>query len=509
MPMSDSSAAIATPRTDALLDLTSPRVRRTCLHLILIAIALGAAGRIRQYSVRASYWNDEAAVVMNLMTRGWHQLTERLDYVQAAPPLFLWAERAVYRLLGPSEFALRALPLCFSLLALPLFARLAWRNLPPTAAVWAVAWFALFRFAIQGGCDVKQYSGDELISIVLLLLVFGGGGPDVRTRHVAMLSIAAAVLVWFSFPVVFLYGGIMAVLAPACLRNRSAAAAWIGGGVVFGISFLTLYHLVLAHTGNPALTDFWRQSFPDFSRGFHVVGWTLANLYGLFGYPFDGLGALVVILAIVGAATLINSGRRQLLLTLPAALLLAFVAAAMQRYPFPGRDRLGRYLIPLVLIVLGAGAEVQVAMPRARFAHLWWLVPLPLLGLQIGQFAKNMLHPEVYSTMRPVVDYVKAHRQVDEAIYLFGQDQKPAPTTGCNVEFLCYWPRPPGKVVTNYVEPSSIGERRFWVIYTLAKSERGDKHHAQTLLAQFGPGVSVVESVQPGRQSGAMLIERD
>jgi hypothetical protein len=39
----------------------------------MLAIA-GAAARLEVYLHRASYWNDEAAIVVNVMRRGWREL---------------------------------------------------------------------------------------------------------------------------------------------------------------------------------------------------------------------------------------------------------------------------------------------------------------------------------------------------------------------------------------------------------------------------------------------------
>ena len=51
-------------------------------------------------------------MVINVIQRDWRHLLDRLDYAQAAPPLFLWAERAMYKCFGAGEYSLRFLPLC-------------------------------------------------------------------------------------------------------------------------------------------------------------------------------------------------------------------------------------------------------------------------------------------------------------------------------------------------------------------------------------------------------------
>jgi hypothetical protein len=509
-------------QTDGLLDLNSDRTRRACAWIVAGFVVLGAIGRLKQYIARPSYWNDEAAVVANVIHRDWRQLLDRLDYAQAAPPLFLWAERALYKTLGPGEYSLRLLPLFFGLLVLPLYAKLAWRTLPPTSACWATGFFSLFQKILHHAPDVKQYSGDLCVGVVLLLIAFGKkkssdplspGTPGERgQRRMIPLSIAAALLLWLSFPVVFLFGALSLVLLLDCIREgMKSLVIWCAGGALVLASFLVLHRVALSHGADPSLIEFWHESFPDFSGPIAFARWLGREVYGLFAYPFDSLGAFTTILAVLGSIALVKLKKMRLLMVLPTALGLAFVAAAFHQYPFPGRHRLGLYLVPMALFIEGAGAEGQNLKAKPWLCRWWWLLPGPLLLMEVGQLAKDLVIREEESTMRPVVEYVRAARQPDEPIYLFGDSLSYAPASGRSAEFLCYWPDAPGKVVVGYAEPSSIHENRFWLVYSLNRPEDAKpplKPFKRQLLDLF-PGVHLVKSVEPRRQSGAMLVERD
>ena len=50
-----------------------------------LVVALGIALRVRQYLVNHSLWEDEASLAFNLVNRSFSQLTQLLDYHQAAP----------------------------------------------------------------------------------------------------------------------------------------------------------------------------------------------------------------------------------------------------------------------------------------------------------------------------------------------------------------------------------------------------------------------------------------
>ena len=315
----ETSAHDARPVTaNGILDLGADRTRRICWNCILAFIAIGAVGRIKQYVSRPSYWNDEAAVVANVIHRDARHLLDRLDFAQAAPPLFLWIERGAYLAFGGNEFSLRLVPFLLGLFALPLYARLAWRTLPVTSAVWAVGWFALFQRILHGAHYVKQYSGDVFVAIALMSIVFGRADPVTPARRMGQLSLAAALLLWFSFPVVFLYAAISIALFPACASaGKRGLMVWsVGGACVLG-SFLCLHHVALSHGGDPTLVEFWHDSFPDWHHPLTIPPWLAREIHGLFAYPFDSLGLLTTLLAVFGCIALWKRRQFQLLAVLP------------------------------------------------------------------------------------------------------------------------------------------------------------------------------------------------
>src|SRR5947208_4190204 len=101
---------------------TSPgSLRRRFLLLLVIAAAI--AVRTFHFARDPSMWHDEAALVLNVLQKGFGELLGRLRFAEAAPPLFLWLERAVSLSFGDSTFVLRLLPFAASCLLVVLFAR--------------------------------------------------------------------------------------------------------------------------------------------------------------------------------------------------------------------------------------------------------------------------------------------------------------------------------------------------------------------------------------------------
>jgi uncharacterized membrane protein len=183
---------------------TDERRRRLALALMFF----GAALRTWQYMARGSLWLDEAAIARNVVARSYAQLLQPLDYAQIAPKGFLLAEKLAVSTFGPSEHAFRLYAFVLSLLALPLFYRLARLVLSQRAALVALAFFAVLGRPIYYASEAKQYSGDIFFAIVLLLAAV----PVARGRQGAgnaiVLGITGAIAVWFSQPAVFVLLGI-------------------------------------------------------------------------------------------------------------------------------------------------------------------------------------------------------------------------------------------------------------------------------------------------------------
>src|SRR5438552_12039300 len=87
-------------------------------------------------------WHDEAALVVNLLDKDFVGLLGPLRWHEAAPPLFLWIERAVVLILGDDILALRLFPFLANCAALLLMASVSRSLLPAAAVPWAVFLFA-------------------------------------------------------------------------------------------------------------------------------------------------------------------------------------------------------------------------------------------------------------------------------------------------------------------------------------------------------------------------------
>jgi hypothetical protein len=499
--LTDPSTAPAAGQAAAADAARSPADRRR-FHLVLIWVAVGTILRVVQYLHHNSYWNDEAALVLNIVRRNFRDLLQPLDFAQAAPPLFLWAERGLYLRFGSSEYVLRALPVLLGLASLPLFAALAWRLLRPAGAAWAVAWFAVNDRIIPQVAEVKQYSDDLFFSTLLLFAAFALGPAAPALRRLARAAIVASVAFWFSFPSGIVFGGITLALLPQILRRPRGLLLTAACMIPPVLSGALLAKLVLGNPRDHYLNEFWASQFVNFA---HPAKWFARAMFELGDYPFASLGAVVLVLGVFGMLVLRGQGRQAFVSAALATLLLALVASGLRVYPFGG-SRVTLYLLPPLFLLAGAGTQAWSQRGDAWLGKVWWVLPASLVALAAGNCAVHSIWPGARSNIRPVVQYVSEHRKPDEMIYLAGGGVLPQTrVSGRNVEFLCYWKGSEENIVRQMIPPEEITARRFWVVYSLISTEK---------LSRLDPLMRRLEAVADARErfvagpAGAVLYVR-
>ena len=140
---------------------------RAGIVLVLVAIAL----RVVEYFHNKAIWLDEAHLALNILQRDYAGLTQRLDFGQGAPLLFLWGERFAANLFGPSEFVLRLVPMLASVVSCVLAYYFFRRSLTAQGLIIALAIFAISVPAIRYAAEVKAYATDLAIALALYLLL--------------------------------------------------------------------------------------------------------------------------------------------------------------------------------------------------------------------------------------------------------------------------------------------------------------------------------------------------
>jgi hypothetical protein len=423
--------------------------------LLVLAVLLGAGCRLAQYAADRSYWHDEACIVLNVRTRSAGELLQKLDYDQAAPPLFLLAERGMFLRFGDSEWSLRLMPTLVGIAAVGMFALLAWRLMPGAMAVAVTTLFACSDQLIARAVEVKPYGSDAAMAVLLTWLA-AGITPRLSARvRLAMVALVGSAAVWFSYPAILVLAALCLALLPALRRDdRRTWWAWAAGcGLPVAISFGILFCVVIRVQQTPELHAFWQDEFVDLHRPWTWIVWIPRRLAALCDYPCQPMGPILLIGGGIGIVSMWRYRRREQLFMLIGPILMTIAAAFAQRYPLDG-SRLNTFLTADVLLLGGIGMQWLVA--RGRGVGVVGIAAIAaMLAVSIGNAGYHLAVPRMRGNLRPIAQFVAGHRQAGDQI--FPLEDK---------EFACYWPITDPSVHT-WLRRSDRMPGQFWIVWSL------------------------------------------
>jgi hypothetical protein len=414
---------------------TIPSTTETALPRIAwAAVGLGVLLRCVQYLLNRSLWADEADLALNILHRSWAGLLLPLDNHQGAPLAFLALEKCAVHFFGTSEYALRLVPLLAGIASVFLFYRLAAKTISAPAVPIAVGLFAISPSLIYYSSEVKQYSSDVAIAVLLYLVAIEGSGSEWKPSRVALLGAVGSVAIWISHPATFILGGIGATIATALMVQKNwAKLARVSVAFFLWMTNLAVCYLVMLRklSKDSYLLDYWKQNFMPFPP--HSVSdakWFVDSFFGFFtstaGLEFIGLAAFV---AIVGSIAMFSANRERLFLLLSPAI-LTLAASGLRKYPFGGR--LALFLVPAVLLLMAQGAQKmrealhpQVSTAGPLLLALLFLDPGMYMLQHFGKPHVEIVRPGIMlpEEIKPVIAYLRSHEQPGDLVYLYGGAQ--------------------------------------------------------------------------------------
>ena len=386
--------------------------------------ALGAALRIGLYVANHGLYADEARLALSILHRTPRELLTPLEFGQVAPAGFLLLVKGAEQIFGSSEPALRLVPLLMGLASLALFFSVARRCLKPGGALLACFLFAISEPLVLYAVEVKQYSGDVTAALALCWLAIGIGKGPVRTVQWAGLGLAGGAAILFSFPAVFVLGGIgLAFLLAAGPARRTQTL--LGLSVAVGLSAAglaaTLLLSPLPAGQNARLQQYFTEFLPGFAPGGILAGarWLLGRIPRLFEFPGGLDRGLSVLCAVVGAVALARREARLLAIWAGAAA-FALAAACLRLYPFEGR--LVLFLVPAVYLLVGEGVDQIRGLLRfapAGGAFVSGALLILLLMHPVAGSFDGMKHPRHFEQVLPVLRHVRAARRPGDSVFVY------------------------------------------------------------------------------------------
>lgn len=337
-----------------------PKEEKLYKWLAFLAIAAGIFVRVAVYLQNRNLMIDEANVARNLYERGFAALAMPLSYEQYAPPVFLWITKCFTSLINYGEPALRLFPLLAGIASLFVLYRILKELQAGKAAWYAIALMAVGYIFIRYSSELKQYMGDVLVVLSLILLALRINITTTATRRFAVLwIIIGSLAVWASMPSVFVLAAIGCYywLQGKGYKSFNTTVMLVGISAVWVLQFVFYYLTILKEQANSTyLQNFHMEYFlfatpgnkDELLHNWNVVN-GLLNEAGGFTFLANTLHLLFIAIAIIAAIR--KKDNRILLIIIP--LMAVVVAAALNQYSLIPRVAL--FTMPLMLILVAMG----------------------------------------------------------------------------------------------------------------------------------------------------------
>jgi 4-amino-4-deoxy-L-arabinose transferase-like glycosyltransferase len=367
-------------------DVSSLRLGRWGAALLGVGILL----RLGQFAMGIPIWGDQAGLGLNIVNRGFGGLLLPLDNRQVAPPGFLFSERAIYDVLGMSEYSMRLLPLLAGIAALLLFNFWARCVTSRLAATIATGILAVSATSVRHSAELKPYSWDLLASLLILV-------PAtlfllrMQQRWLVVLIALTPVALVMSYPAMFIAVGALLTLTWTAVKiGRSGIVLIALFALVLAATLVALVWPVVAEQNRQTgefMRGYWAGSFPP-GGALVLTRWIVETHTGkMFGYPLEGdapwcVGAFA--LFAIGIVSWISMHRRALLGLLLIPFALTLLAAALRRYPYGGSDRVVQHLAPAIVLIMGVGAAWLLERVGDESRRAAWVGCIFLAFIAIG-----------------------------------------------------------------------------------------------------------------------------
>ncbi|MEX0726666.1 MAG: hypothetical protein WEB58_16025 [Planctomycetaceae bacterium] len=384
---------------------------------LFAGILTGIVLAIVQFAINRSVWSDEAAVALNIVTKSYPELLRPLDHQQVAPIGFLFLERFFFQEIIGNELGLRILPLLGFLASIPLTYFLSLRLFADRRiALFATSFFTLSLQLIRYSSEVKQYSTD--VAVGLLIACLSLYLPMRKPSSVVAFGVAGSLLIWMSnVSVILLFSFGSFILFEEVVRRNNyrvlfAVLLWIA-------SFVTYYQFFIHdHPSREFMLRYWGNSFlplNPFDKEFYFfVKHMLMSLFG-FAIGFGGLWILPFLFFTFTTVMLARQKRFFPLYICISPIVVHLILSSFRLYPFSGR--LVLYLAPYAIILYSYSLWMIWEKLTGRIISTNnYTQMLPVLAMFIPIFFNFPVYRE---ELRPNIEFVHKRREPGEMVYLY------------------------------------------------------------------------------------------
>lgn len=380
--------------------------------LIAFVFCIGIYLRTKTYLTNQSFWHDECALAWNIINRSYTELLQPLRFLQAAPCLFLIDTKFWVNHFGTNELVFRFIPYLSGIFSIIAFYFLSKNILNTKLSVF----FANLIFATSFplyyySSEFKPYSSDVLLCIFTLLLY-----QDLNKRNLFITSVILSILIWYSFPAVFLIPAIICCIFLEKQYNLKEKFLFLIPQILSGLIFYKIFFINMFNSQKAGMTNYWQNDFLN-----------IHNLKFLFNKAYDFMffdGNILLFISAIGLFLFLKEKDKfgKFALFLFSVLI---TASFLNLYPFSGRLIL--FLTPIIILL------IVKAFDKKNIISMFLLI-LFLIGIypQIKN-TKNTILQNNYnknnSNPREMVQYLSTQIKENDIVYV---------NTDSNSDYLYY-----------------------------------------------------------------------
>ena len=460
---------------------------------ILLTIFLGLVLRIRFFLTGRSLWLDEAMLALNILNRSFGGLFHQpMEYGQSSPIGYLISVKAITLFFGNSEYALRLYSLLAGSFALILMAIISKDVLGKSGSLLVLALLVFSPDLIYYSSETKQYISDVIATITLLFLFLRQIRIQSANRDFVFFSLAGAILVWFSHPIVFVTAGVGITLFLHYWRNNDRARMLATSivGLIWGVSLVVLYFVNLRYlASSELLLNYWKDGFMELSLKWFVNTWQ-----ALLITPLDLIAnpMIVFVLFIIGLVYLFRHNWQVgsvIILTLAFSLF----ASGLHKYPLVGRMLL--FGIPIFAITISAGIVSMGSLFKRQYVAVAFqgLIAVYLLWAPLTNSFTGFVNPLLREHIKPTLEYLRDYKRDSDLIYVYYNTGPAfryyAPKFRLDTSKYIIGSDPSIDPEAFYRELDDLaGEKRVWLIFShvYEKDDFNEKDFILAYADQFG-----------------------
>ncbi len=383
-----------------------------------LIITFGVLLYFRGYLFNRSLWIDEARLALNIINRSFSGLLQPLDHNQGSPVAFLIVEKIIVEIFGNSEYALRLFPFICGMTSIFLFYRLSEYYIETTIIPVALALFVSSYWLTYYSSELKQYSCDVTISLLLYLMAIYVQKKLTMLR-IILFGITGGIAIWFSYPSVFILAGLgISLCLLYYIKNE-----WLNVRKIFiaysiwMLSFAVYYFLFIKDLSqNKYLFSFWELGFAPFPpKTVSDIKWFVKTFFYIFEYPVGLDQSGVAAFAFLVGCISMSLEKKEQFLFLVSPIPFILLASGLHKYPFFQRFLL--FLVPSVLLLIAEGTKqicIKISGNSAIKIVFVGLLILPSLfsaGMRI-------IRPLTVEESRSAVIYIRKNWQHGDMVYL-------------------------------------------------------------------------------------------